>query len=158
MDALLQLIIPEIPTLPDLQRYQREFSWGGETYPQEPVTYRWGPKVELIESETQSFIVDLLPEDFISQDWKVLDVARETLDLIERDVNGEQVDWYGYNASDLLTLLLAHSDKWVLIFEPYYDQIDHVFRISAEECLDKLKFFLNRKNERKGFIAIPPSC
>lgn len=154
MDALLQLIIPEIPNLPDLQRYQREFTWAGESYPQEPVTYRWGPKVELIESQIQSFIVDLLPENFIGPNWKVLDVGDETLDLIERDVNGEEVDWYGYKAQELLTSLLDHSDKWALIFEPYYDQIDDIFRISARESVDKLESFLNRNKERKGFIAI----
>ena len=156
MDALLQLIIPEIPTLPDLQRYQREFTWGGQTYPQEPVTYRCGPKVELIESQIQSFLIDLLPKNFIGPNWKGLDVAPDTLDLIEQEVNGEEVDWYGPKANDLFISLLDHSKKWVLIFEPYYDQIDYIFQIGAKESIDKLQTFLNRKNERKGFIAIPP--
>lgn len=44
------------------------------------------------------------------------------LDLMERDVNGEEIDWYGYRPNELLNSLLSRSDRWVLIFEPYFDQ------------------------------------
>lgn len=58
MDALLQLISPRVPSLDGLQRYQHEFTWQGVSYPQEPVTYNWGPQVKLIKGEAQSFIIN----------------------------------------------------------------------------------------------------
>ena len=156
MDALLQLIIPRIPSLDGLQRYQREFTWEGVSYPQEPVTYNWGPQVKLSKSEAQSFIINLLPQDLVDQTWEVLETDNETLDLMEQHFNGEDVDWYGCRPDELLISLLAQSEKWVLIFEPNFDQIDHILRLSPTDAVNKLKSVLNWQNERLGFIAISP--
>ncbi len=92
----------------------------------------------------------------VDQTWEVLEADNETLDLMEQHFNGEDVDWYGCRPDELLISLLAQSEKWVLIFEPNFDQIDHILRLSPTDAVNKLKSVLNWQNERLGFIAISP--
>jgi hypothetical protein len=72
--------------------------------------------------------------------------------LLWRDVNGDDVNWSGYPCDEIIQFLLTQSDRWVLIFEPHYDQIDDVYRLSPEECITTLKSNLKRDGPRKGFI------
>jgi hypothetical protein len=155
MDALLQLLIPDMKSLPGLERHQNVFTWEGKNHPQKPITYRWGPHVELIVSEVQAFILDLLPPDYRDKSWVVLEPSDDTLDLFEREANGYEVDWSGYRVDDLLILLMNQHERWVLIFEPQYDQIDQTCRLEATTALQKLKLNLKADIQKEGFIALP---
>ena len=155
MDALLQILLPEIKQIPNLELEQRVFIWNGTGYPQEPVVYRWGPHVKLIASQIQQSLLRFLPDGYLTEQWVALDVNSEALDLIEAEINGEAVDWLGYSLDELIRLLLIRNDRWVLIFEPDYDRIDNVYRMQPEECISKLKAILERSGVREGFIALP---
>ncbi len=48
MDLIFQIRVPKLKQLDGLEFYQKVFSWGGQEYPQDPVTYRWGDHVQLI--------------------------------------------------------------------------------------------------------------
>jgi len=157
VEALLQILIPAIKQLPNLERYQRVFTWDGTEYPQEPVEYCWGPHAKLVTSEIQQFLLSLLPAGYVTDQWVALDVDRETLDLLAAEINGQQVvDWLGLTFDDLLRLLLAEYDRWVVVFEPHYDQIDNIYRMKPEECIAKLRANLKWPGPMEGFVALPP--
>src|SRR5262249_57789757 len=73
MDTLLQLLLPEIKELPNLERQQRVFTWDGIEYPQEPVEYLWGPHVKLVTSQIHQFLFRFLPRGYATEkrerDW-----------------------------------------------------------------------------------------
>jgi hypothetical protein len=153
MDVLFQLLLPELPAIEGLERNQRIFNWGGVDYPQEPAIYRWGEHVELVPSELQPFIPRFLPAGYIDKSWIFLDVKGDGLDLWESEVNGREVDWFGYRLDDLLKLILEQQGKWLVIFELNYDQIDNTYTLNADECIQKLESNLRLNYQREGFIA-----
>lgn len=154
MDVLFEVLLPELEDVEGLEPHQVIFSWGGEAHPQGPVTYRWGPHVELAPDYIQPHIMRFLPEGYADESWAVLQIKGDGLDLLEMEVNGEEVDWFGRRLDDLLESLLKQHERWVLIFEPNYDQIDRVYELDVEECISKLKANLRRDAGREGFIAI----
>ena len=156
MDALLQLLVPEVKLLDGLERHQRVLSWDGAEYPQDPITYGCGPHVELITSQIQPFLLQFLPDGFFKEHWTVLDVSGAALDLLEQETNGEDVDWFDCRLEDLLVRFLTQYEQWALIFELHYDQIDNIYRLSPDECIHKLKVNLSRTSRREGFIALSP--
>lgn len=154
MDDLLAILIPEIPVIPGLEKRQDIRSWGGQDYPQEPITYHWGPYVELRTSQLPSYLWDLLPEQYRKEKWLVLDVNGEALDLLELEVNGKEVDWGNRPLDELLRLMLSQQQRWVLIVEPNYDQIDSVYDLTVDEALQKLKSNYLRESQKEGFIVL----
>lgn len=157
MDALLQLLVSEIKLVDGLTIHQEVFNWGGVDYPQGPPVYHWGSYVELIPSPIQPYIINWLPVNYKDEAWLGLDVRGNGLDLLEREVNGEQVNWMGRRLDDLLKAILIQQDRWGLIFEPNYDQLDNIYRLSIDDCVNKLKSNLRWTGKREGFIAIPLS-
>jgi hypothetical protein len=156
MDALLQILLPEIKQLPNLERYQRVFTWDGTEYPQEPVEYLWGPQVKLVTSHIKQSLFRFLPRGYVTEHWVALDVDRQTLDLLAAEINGQQVvDWFGSTFDELIRRLLTQYDHWVLVFEPGYDQIDNVYRMKPEECISKLRANLKWPGPMEGFVALP---
>ena len=93
----------------------------------------------------------------MTHEWLALDVDPETLDLFEAEVNGEEVDWGGHPLDELIRVLLTNNERWVLVFEPDYDQFEDVFRMDPDQCVVTLKTSLKRTGPRSGFVAIPPS-
>jgi hypothetical protein len=154
MDVLFQILLPELSHVEGLERHQAVYSWDGVDYPQEPATYRWGLHVELAPDHLQPHIPRFLPENYIDEHWVFLEVKGDGLDLLEREVNGEEVDWHGRRLDDLLALTLKSHRRWVLIFELQEDQIDHIYELSAEQCVSKFKANLRRDIRREGFIAV----
>ena len=154
MDVLFQLLLPKLRVVEGLERHQRIFNWGGVDYPQEPATYRWGEHVELVPSELQSFIPRILPDGYVDESWIFLDISGDGLDLWESEVNEHEVDWSGHRLDNLLKLILEQHEKWVVIFELHYDQIDNTYALNADECIQKLESNLRWNSKREGFIAI----
>lgn len=156
MDVLFQILLPAPTQVAGLEPHQETFWWGGEEHPQGPVVYRWGEHVRLVPQGIQDYIRKFLPEDYLGPDWVFFDVEGDGLELLWEEVRGREVDWGGRRLDDLLSRLLEQHDRWVVLFEPFSDQIDNVYRLSALECLDKLKTNLARDAGREGFIALPP--
>jgi hypothetical protein len=154
VDDLLAILIPEMKDVPGLEKWQEVYSWGGKDYPQEPIKYRCGLHVELRMSELQTYLWDFFPEDYRNQHWLVLDVAEETLNLFEYDVNGKEVDWGGSPLDKVLETLLSPQEKWAVVFEPHYDQMNSVYRLTVSECVQKLKANYSRSVQKEGFIAL----
>lgn len=153
MDLIFQIRVPKLKQLDGLEFYQKVFSWGGQEYPQDPVTYRWGDHVQLIPGGAQPRVVALLPKGLLGPDLEVFDIEGTGLDLLESEINGIEVEWNGKRLDDFLCLLLRQYDRWVLVFELYEDQIDGVYELTVDECIRKLKMNLRRDIRREGFIA-----
>ena len=154
MDVLFQLLVPELPQIENLVRHQRVFNWGGVDYPQEPISYKWGEHVELVLSALQPHIPELLPEGYFDEDWLVFDVADEGIELWGSELNQREVKWSGHRLDDLLRLILNQSERWVVIFELHFDQIDSVYALSPDECVEKLESNLRWIQSPEGFICI----
>lgn len=156
MDVLFQIFLPALNPVAGLEPHQETFSWGGEEHPQGPVVHRWGEHVRLVPRGIQDHIKKLLPEGYLGPDWVFFDVEGDRLELLWEEVRGHEVDWGDRRLDDLLSRLLERHGRWVVLFEPFSDQIDIVYRLSTQGCLDKLKANLARDTGREGFIALPP--
>jgi hypothetical protein len=154
MDALLQIMLPEIVNVDGLNENRIMFFWGGEEHLQEPITYKWGMFVELVPSQLTSYVLDLLPVELNIKNWKIFDVQGEGLDMLYDEVEGCPVDWINSRLDDLLELLLHKSGEWILLFEPHYDTIDNIYQHTVEECIAKLKESLAKGPYQEGFISI----
>jgi hypothetical protein len=95
------LFIPHLQQIEGLERHQPNFSWAGVNYPQEPTTYRWGRNIELLPSPIQQHILRLLPDGYVDGNFP-LDVIGDGLELLEKGVNGLQIEWGGYRLDDLV--------------------------------------------------------
>lgn len=158
MDVLFQILLPGLEPVEGLEPHQETFWWGGEEHPQGPVVYRWGAHVQLAPRGIQDYIPRFLPEGYLGPDWVFFDVEGDGLEPLWDELSGREVDWGGRRLDDLLSRLLEQHDRWVLVFEPFSDQIDNVYRRSVQGCLDKLKTNLARDAGREGFIALPPEA
>ena len=154
MDDLLAILIPKLEDVPGLEKRQEVYSWGGKDYPQEPIKYRWGSHVELRTSELQTYLWDFFPEDYRKQPWLVLDVNESALTLFQSEVNGYEVDWGGSPLDEILKTLLSRHEKWAVVFEPYSDQMDSVYRLTVDQCIQKLKANYLRNVQKEGFIVL----
>jgi hypothetical protein len=158
MDVLFQIFLPELKPVARLEPHQDTFWWEGEEHPQGPVVYRWGTHVQLVPRGIQEHVPRFLPEGYLGPDWVFFDVEGDGLELLWEEVRGREVDWGGRRLDDLLSRLLEQHDRWVVLFEPFSDQIDNVYRLLVQECLDKLKANLARDTGSEGFIALPPEA
>src|ERR1044072_7479451 len=82
VDDLLAILIPAIPSIPGLEKRQAVYSWGGQDYPQEPITFHWGPYVAFRTSQLQEYLWKFLPEEYRHTNWLVLDVNEEALEML----------------------------------------------------------------------------
>lgn len=57
-------------------------------------------------------------------------VHESALDLLESEVNGKDVDWGGRRLDHMIEQLLSQQEKWALVFEPHYDQMDSVYHFT----------------------------
>ena len=154
MDLLFQILIREMPNIQGLEKHQEKFFWGGEFHLQEPIKYKWGFHVELVMSKLQTHIPEILTENGVSGQWLVLDIKGDGLALWESEINGVEIDWVSGRIDDFLRLLLSSCASWVLIFEPYYDQLDYIYHLNLDSCINKLEANLKWDNKREGFICI----
>lgn len=153
MDVLLQIVVPELTLIKGLEHRQKVFSWEGVEYPQGPPTYHWGDHVKLIPGELQPFVQGLFPKDYIGRDWVTFAVEGDALYLWESEISGFEVDWHEKRLDDLLVALLTRHKQWGIVFELYADQIDSVYQMGLEECIQKIEMNLRRDVRREGFIA-----
>lgn len=143
MDVCFSLLLPnpvELDRIEGLERRQVTFTWGGVAYPQDPVKFRWGEYVELIETPIAEHYYPYLPADSRSKTWTSLVIGGKALDMLAIQVNErDAVDWQGRSLEGLLQLLVSHYSQWVLVFELHCDQIDSIYSLSIDECLQYLR-------------------
>jgi hypothetical protein len=154
VDDLLAILIPDVPVISGLEKRHEIRSWGGQDYAQGPITYHWGPYVEFRTSQLPTALWDAIPEEHRKESWLVLDVNEDALDRLELEVNGQEVDWGTHPLDAVLDLVLSQQEKWVLVFQPHYDQIDSVSRLTVSESLQKLKTNYLRERTKEGFIIL----
>ena len=153
MDVLFQVVVPRVIEAVGLERHDGPYKWdGGE----EASAYRWGLYVELSPSKLQPWILEVLPKDYIGENWSVFEICGDGLALWGHEISGGAVEWMGRPIDTFLQLLLS-VEKWVVIFEPHFRQTDHVLQCSVVECLERLKRYLADRATNEGFIAIAPS-
>jgi hypothetical protein len=156
MDACIELLLPEMIHVAGLQQSQRSFTWGGVSYAQGPGSYHWGDFVELVQTPIPGHFGRYLPANYITEKWIALSIRGKGLDMMQMEVNGAEVDWKGKSLDHLLRLLLPHVGKWVLVFELHCDQIDQVYELDVDQCLQHLQENLRREAKAEGFLVIPP--
>ena len=81
--------------------------------------------------------------------------SQRTLDLLNLKVNGHEVEWFDRSFDDLISKLLRQSQRWAVIFEAYYDQLDYTCRLDVDTVATKLRSNLDRKTRQEGFIILP---
>lgn len=156
MDACLELLLPHLVQVDGLEYKQVSFTWGGISYPQGPGSLHWGEFVELVQTPIPAHLRRHLPSDYVTENWIALSIRGKSLDLLQDEANGSDVDWNGRNLEQLLRLLLSQSRRWVLVFELHCDQIDNVYRMSVDEAIERLRQNLQWDTGSEGFIVIPP--
>ncbi len=156
MDVLFQLALPRVIEPVGLEKDEDIYKGIGIDFDGEVSIYRWGQYVELHPSKLQPWIFDILPKDYIGENWSVFEIYGDGLALWGHEINGGAVEWMGRRLDTLLHVLLSVK-KWVVIFEPHFRQTDHVLQCSVEECLVRLKRDLADRATNEGFIAIAPA-
>jgi len=152
MDILFEIIVPKLPHIEGLEPQQFTYEWSGVAHLQGSTTFRWG-NIELVPDQVQPWLLRFLPNNYVSDQWLWLQISSSSLELLEKELNGEPVDWSGRHLEDLLKLILSENKKWVLIFEPNYDEIDSAYNLDVVGCINKLKSNLKWGAKREGFIA-----
>ena len=152
VDALFQIVLPELNQLNGLTIEQPVYEWDGIAYPQ-------GPKTVSLDEiclrfDAKSWPVEkFLPSNYIEQNWKWLSATDETLDRYEISVNSLEERYFADKFEETLRLLLGQSDRWVVAYLWQYDQIDWSYQLNPEDCISKLRAFLIRDNPNEGFVA-----
>jgi len=154
MDACFELLLPQMIQVDGLQQKQMSFTWGGVSYPQGAASYHWGDFVELVQTPIPGHLGRYLPANYIGENWIALSIRGKGLDLLQAEVNGAEVDWKGKSLEQLLRLLLSQVSKWVLTFELHCDQIDQVYKLNVDQCLQHLRENLRRDAKAIGFLVI----
>jgi hypothetical protein len=152
MDVLFQVAVPRVIEAVGLERTERTHRWGGIDLEEGASSYRWGQYVELHPSRLQPWIFEIIPKGYVGESWKVFDVDGDGLSLWAHEVNGGAVEWMGRRLEALLQVLLS-VDRWVVIFEPHFRQINQVIHCNTDECLRRLAHSLSRR-VGEGFVAI----
>jgi hypothetical protein len=152
MDVLFQVAVPRVIEAVGLERTERTHRWGGIDLEEGASSYRWGQYVELHPSRLQPWIFEIVPKGYVGESWKAFDVDGDGLSLWAHEVNGGAVEWMGRRLEALLQVLLS-VDRWVVIFEPHFRQINQVIHCNADECLRRLAHSLSRRIG-EGFVAI----
>ena len=152
MDALLQIIVPEIIEIEGLKLIQPVYEWDGVDYPQGPKIVSWG-NISLSFDEKENYISEFLPLNYLDENWIWLKLSDKTLDEYENQVNDENENYNEKTLETFLRHLLKNNDKWVISFLLHYDQIDNVYQLNTKDCINKLKNNLNRNILKEGFIA-----
>lgn len=154
MDACLDLLLPRIWPMENLHHQVEQFVWGGVAYPQGPGVYRWGQHIELRRHEVcPPYLLTYLPEGLFQADWVYLTLGGKGLDLLAREVNGDEVDWGGPPFQAFLREQLSRNPNWAVIFSPHCDQIDSTLETDAAGVLTLLNKNLSRDGEQQGFAA-----
>ena len=152
MDVLFQVAVPRVIEAVGLERPERTHRWRELDLVEGASSYRWGQYVELHPSRLQPWIFEIVPKGYVGESWKVFDVDGDGLSLWAHEVNGGAVEWMGRRLDALLQILLS-VDRWVVIFEPHFRQIEQVIHCNADECLRRLAHSLSSRVE-EGFVAI----
>jgi hypothetical protein len=149
MDALLQIVIPYLEEIEGLEVTQPVYEWDGEEYPQGPKIVSWD-SISLSFDERTKSLEKFLPSGYLGEDWIWLKVSDEVLDDYEGWANneGEEIK----KLEDFLRLLLNDLEKWCVVFLLQYDQIDSIYQLNVEECLDKLKSNFSINTSKEGFV------
>jgi hypothetical protein len=156
MDTCLELLLPHMVQVDGLEHRQVSFTWGGLSYPQGAGSLYWGDVVELVQTPIPRHLRRYLPADSVTDNWIALSIRGKGLDLLQDEVNGSPVDWKGRSLEQLLRLLLSQSKRWVLVFELHCDQIDNVYRMNLDQCIERLRQNLLWDVKAEGFVVIPP--
>jgi hypothetical protein len=155
MDACLELLLPHTIQLNALEWKVPSFIWGGINYPQGPERVKWGEFVEIVRTPIAEHLRKYLPANSGTETWVALSIRGEGLDLLQREVNGSSVDWHRSSLEDLLRSLLSNCSTWLLVFELHCDQIDSIYRMSVDQCIDRLKQNLRYEVRSEGFVVTP---
>lgn len=154
MDSCLEILLPKLKPLPELQEATRVFSWGGEDHPQGDSVYQWRKDTELFKVPTPRHVLARLPHYYSTGDWEYFRFADKSVSALERIINShDTADWTSADVVSLLQSQLALHAGWALVFEPHCDQIDRVFEADLEVALSQLRSSLDWSREPVGFIA-----
>ncbi|XXF78295.1 hypothetical protein P2318_00635 [Myxococcaceae bacterium GXIMD 01537] len=154
MDVCVDLLLPKLQPMADLRHEQRHFTWEGTSYPQEPDLYRWGRHLELRKhAQPPAYVLARLPAGLYQPDWEYFVLGGDGLDLLAREVNGEEVDWEGHSLEDFLLEQLGHHARWALVYSLQCDQVDLTREVDASGLVVLLKEQLNWNRKPLGFAA-----
>ncbi|MFN0278162.1 MAG: hypothetical protein ACKVRN_06105 [Pyrinomonadaceae bacterium] len=151
MDALLQIIVPNIAQIEGLQRHET-YELDGVSYPIEPRMLHWRD-VSLNIDNKMTYIESLLPKDYVRDDWVWLKVSDENLDKYADFVNNAACEETESTLETFLHNLLENTNKWVVMFLLHYDQIDRIYEADINQCITELRETLHRDKRSEGFIV-----
>jgi hypothetical protein len=152
VDALLQIIVPKISDIDGLEVTQPYYEWDGGKYPQTPRVVRWRD-VTLSYDEKTTYLKDLLPKNYIGEDWVWLKVSDETLDHYDISIKSGTESGNESSLETFLRLFLKETEKWVVAFILHYDQIDSVYQQDLTDLISKLATNLNENTMSEGFVS-----
>ena len=152
MDALFQIVVPEITQIDGLEVTQPVYEWDGVEYPQGSKIVSW-QDISLSFDEQTRYVKKFLPPDYIGESWIWLKLSDETLDKYDISVKTETDNGKEGILETFLRLFLSDIDKWVVAFILHYDQIDSDYKLDLDGCISKLRNNLKRNIASEGFIA-----
>ena len=152
MDALFQIVVPEIKQVDLIETIQPVYEYDGVKYPQGPKVISWRDVSASLDEPTQ-YLQRFLPAAYLSEHLIWLKVSDETLDRYKSIVNTESEDLGEIGLEAFIHLLLKDLDKWVVAFILHWDQIDNVYQVDVDGAISKLRDNLRRNTQREGFVA-----
>lgn len=152
MDIGFYILIPPKVCLP-FTLVQKSFTWGNLEYPQGLPYYEVSPHMNLVESCIPQYLYKFLPVKYQELEWYVLDLQGDALDLLEKELRGEKVDWQGAHLDQVLISVITLTSTWVVIFLLYHDTVKEVYSLNVNKLLQVIHSNLSPSDGRKGFIV-----
>jgi hypothetical protein len=152
MDIGFYILIPPKVYLP-FPLMQKSFTWGDQEHPQGSPYYEVSPHIKLVEGQIPQYLYKFLPVIYQELKWYVLDLQGDALDLLEKELCGEKVDWQGAHLDQLLISVTTSASIWVIIFLLHHDTVDEVYSLTENKLIQTIHSNLSPNSCRKGFVA-----
>ncbi|WP_293886750.1 MULTISPECIES: hypothetical protein [unclassified Sphingobacterium] len=147
MDIGFEIIISKKESdVQNLSFQQPFFKWGGVAYPQGPEEALY-KSFKIMKSDVPTFVLNYLPNEFNTEIWECFTIKEG----LKQEINDIEDAGYRDELNALLSLFIENRSKWIVIFQPGYDDIDSVVNVGWDTVAKRIISATNQMDG--GFIA-----
>ncbi len=152
MEAAFVIYLPAETDLSAFSFHTFMFEWGGVQYPQGDPECYISPDFKLKKMKLHPPTgIGRMPADYQSvAAWQPIFIDGSGVDIYQSTLLGYMEEEGDVSLEKLLHRLLDDQPKWVVLFEPDFDQLDEWIPGDINTVLEKLKYSLTV--EKTGYV------
>jgi len=149
MDLSFEILLPEGTELP-FRFETSKFERGGVKFPQARPEYEYSSHYKLSITPVAAHLLSKLPIAYQKVNWFCIGIHGDGLDHYRKNLLEIGSGYYDDKLNRLLNDLISITQKWVVVFEPYYDSSWEIKNGTIESVVEDIKRAV--AFERKGFM------